>query len=82
MKETKKWAAALLAGAAAVGAAAAGLAFWSRKKHKALKLGKPESQPPEEQTGKSPGEEAPGGVAPKPAAGAKTKEAEEASHDE
>lgn len=82
MKETRKWIAALLAGAAAVSAAAAGLAFWSRKKHKALKLGKPESQPPEEQTGKSPGEEAPGGAAPKPAAEAKTKEAEEASHDE
>ena len=82
MKETKKWAAALLAGAAAVSAAAAGLAFWSRKKHKDLKLGKPESQPPEEQTGKSSGEEAPAGAAPKPAAGAKTKEAEEASHDE
>ena len=77
MKETRKWIAALLAGAAAVSAAAAGLAFWSRKKHKALKLGKPESQPPEEQTGKSSGE-----AAPKPAAGAKTKEAEEASHDE
>ena len=46
MKETRKWIAALLAGAAAVSAAAAGLAFWSRKKHKALKLGKPESQPP------------------------------------
>lgn len=82
MKETRKWTAALLAGAAAVSAAAAGLAFWSRKKHKALKLGKPESQPPEEQTGKSPGEEAPAGAAPKPAAGAKTKEAEEAGHDE
>lgn len=82
MKETRKWIAALLAGAAAVSAAAAGLAFWSRKKHKALKLGKPESQPPEEQTGKSPGEEAPAGAAPKPAAGAKTEEAEEASHDE
>lgn len=38
MKETKKWAAALLAGAAAVGAAAAGLAFWKRKKHNALSL--------------------------------------------
>ena len=82
MKETRKWIAALLAGAAAVSAAAAGLAFWSRKKHKDLKLGKPESQPPEEQTGKSSGEEAPAGAAPKPAAGAKTNEAEEASHDE
>ena len=82
MKETRKWIAALLAGAAAVSAAATGLAFWSRKKQKTLKLGKPESQPPEEQTGKSSGEEAPGGAAPKPAAGAKTKEAEEASHDE
>ena len=39
MKETKKWAAALLAGVAAVGAAAAGLAFWNRKKHNALPCG-------------------------------------------
>ena len=40
MKETKKWAAALLAGAAAVGVAAAGLAFWKRKKHNALPRGR------------------------------------------
>ena len=42
MKETKKWAAALLAGAAAVGAAAAGLAFWKRKKNNALPAGEAE----------------------------------------
>lgn len=57
MKETKKWAAALLAGAAAVGAAAAGLAFWNRKKHNALPAGEaeePQALPLEEQ-----GEEAP-----------------------
>lgn len=52
MKETKKWAAALLAGAAAVGAAAAGLAFWNRKKHNALPAGEaeePQALPLEEQ---------------------------------
>ena len=61
MKETKKWAAALLAGAAAVGAAAAGLAFWKRKKHNALPAGEaeePQALPLEEQ-----GEEAPTGDA-------------------
>ena len=42
MKETKKWAAALLAGAAAVGAAAAGVAFWNWKKHNALPAGEAE----------------------------------------
>ena len=82
MKETRKWTAALLAGAAAVGAAAAGLVFWSRKKHKALKLGKPESQPLEEQRGEFPAGEEPEKAEAKPAAGAKTKEAEEAGHDE
>ena len=57
MKETKKWAAALLAGAAAVGAAAAGLAFWKRKKHNALPAGEaeePQALPLEEQGGGSP----------------------------
>ena len=52
MKETKKWAAALLAGAAAVGAAAAGLAFWKRKKNNALPAGEaeePQALPLEEQ---------------------------------
>ena len=91
MKETKKWAAALLAGAAAVGAAAAGLAFWKRKKHNALPSGEaeePQALPLEEQ-----GEEAPDGEAPgeapeetepavEPAADTETNEAEEASHDE
>ena len=57
MKETKKWAAALLAGAAAGGAAAAGLAFWNRKKHNALPAGEaeePQAQPLEEQGGEPP----------------------------
>ena len=82
MKETKKWAAALLAGAAAVGAAAAGLAFWKRKKNNALPL--------EEQGEEAPDGEAPGEAAPpeetepavEPAADTETNEAEEASHDE
>lgn len=63
MKETKKWAAALLAGAAAVGAAAAGLAFWKRKKNNALPAGEaeePQALPLEEQ-----GEESPAGDAPR-----------------
>ena len=93
MKETKKWAAALLAGAAAVGAAAAGLAFWKRKKNNALPAGEaeePQALPLEEQGEEAPDGEAPGEAAPPeetepavvPAADTKTKEAEEASHDE
>ena len=39
-------AAALLAGAAAVGAAAAGLAFWKRKKHNALPAERQRSRKP------------------------------------
>lgn len=87
MKETKKWAAALLAGAAAVGAAAAGLAFWNRKKHNALPAGEaeePQALPLEEQ-GEAPGEAAPPEEtepAVEPAADTETNEAEEASHDE
>ena len=67
MKETKKWAAALLAGAAAVGAAAAGLAFWKRKKHNALPAGEaeePQALPLEEQGEEAPDGEAPGETAP------------------
>ena len=67
MKETKKWAAALLAGAAAVGAAAAGLAFWNRKKHNALPAGEkegPQALPLEEQGEASPAGDAPGEAAP------------------
>ena len=93
MKETKKWAAALLAGAAAVGAAAAGLAFWNRKKHNALPAGEkeePQAQPLEEQgeetlTGDAPGEAAPPEEtepAVEPAADTEIKETKEASHDE
>lgn len=93
MKETKKWAAALLAGAAAVGAAAAGLAFWNRKKHNALPAGEaeePQAQPLEEQGEETPVGDAPGEGAPpeeaepavEPAADTKIKETEEASHDE
>ncbi len=93
MKETKKWAAALLAGAAAVGAAAAELAFWNRKKHNALPAGEaeePQAQPLEEQgeealTGDAPGEAAPPEEtepAVEPAADTEIKETKEASHDE
>lgn len=93
MKETKKWAAALLAGAAAVGAAAAGLAFWKRKKHNALPAAEaeePQALPLEEQgeetsVGDAPGEGAPpeeAEPAVKLAADTEINEAEEASHDE
>ena len=93
MKETKKWVAALLAGAAAVGAAAAGVAFWKRKKHNALPAGEaeePQALPLEEQGEEAPDGEAPGEAAPpeetepavEPAADTETNEAEEASHDE